>query len=149
MQENEEEMRHNQKVKLVLAMAQGESASAWARQNGVPARTARRWAKDPNVRAGIQAWRRRALSRAVGRLASLALKAADGIANLAQGAESESVQLRAWRAILTDQMAIAKFSDLEQRMLEIEERLRGPTGHTDHAGEVRGSARPERYQSST
>ncbi len=36
--------------------------------------------------------------------------------------------LRAWRAILADQMAIAKFSDLEQRMVEIENQLRERTG---------------------
>ena len=122
-EEKEKEVRQNAKVKLALAMARGESASAWARQNDVPSRTARRWAKDPRVRTAIEAWRHRALSRAIGRMASLALKAANGIAGLAEGAESESVQLRAWRAILADQMAVAKFSDLEQRMLEIEEQL--------------------------
>ena len=61
--------------------------------------------------------------QAIGRLSGLALKAADGIARLAKEAESESVQLRAWRAILADQVAIAKFSNLEQRLLEIEEIL--------------------------
>jgi hypothetical protein len=57
-------------------------------------------------------------------LSSVALKAADGIVRLAREAESESVQLRAWRAILADQIAVAKFSDLEYRMTEIEEQLR-------------------------
>ena len=66
--------------------------------------------------------------------AKLSLKATDGIAKLGAGAESESVQLRAWRAILADQMAVSKFSDLEQRMVEIEERLNDRTGHTDHVG---------------
>jgi hypothetical protein len=31
-------------------------------------------------------------------------------------------------------MAVPKFSDLEYRMVEIEEQLRDRTGHTDHAG---------------
>jgi hypothetical protein len=61
---------------------------------------------------------------------SLALKAANGIVTLAKEAESESVQLRAWRAILADQMAVSKFSDLEYRMTEIEEQLSERTGHT-------------------
>ena len=52
-----------------------------------------------------------------------------------KGAESESVQLRAWRAILADQMAVAKFSDLEQRTFELEEQFderkrNGCMGHT-------------------
>ena len=67
-------------------------------------------------------------------LARLSLKAADGIARLGAGAESESVQPRAWRAILAYQMAVSRFSDLEQRMVEIEEQLRDRTGHLDHAG---------------
>ena len=56
-----------------------------------------------------------------------------GITNLAQEADSESVRLRAWRAVLADQMAVCKFSDLEYRMVEIEERLGKRTGHTDQA----------------
>jgi hypothetical protein len=61
------------------------------------------------------------------------MKAANGIVTLAREAESESVQLRAWRAVLADQMAVAKFSDLEDRMVEIEEQLGGRTGHTNQA----------------
>ena len=44
-----------------------------------------------------------------------------------------TAKLRAWRAILADQMADSKFSDLEYRMAEIEEQLRERTGHTDQA----------------
>ena len=66
-------------------------------------------------------------------MSSVALKAADGIVTLAKEAESESVQLRAWRAILADNMAVAKFSDLEYRMAEIEEQLGERTGHADQA----------------
>ena len=50
-------------------------------------------------------------------------RTANGIVRLAREAVSESVQLRAWRAILADQMAVSKFSDLEHRMVEIEEQL--------------------------
>ena len=40
-------------------------------QNCVPDRTAYRWATEPKVRAKIKAYRRRALDRAVGRLAGM------------------------------------------------------------------------------
>ena len=132
MQQND---RHMKKSRLAGAMARGGSIAAWARQNEVPLRTATRWASDPKVRSAVESWRRRALDRAIGRMTGLAMKAADGIAGLAAGAESESVQLRAWRAILADQMAVAKFSNLEQRMVEIEEQLgeRTGTGDADRA----------------
>ncbi len=130
----QEESLKNKKTRLALAIARGQSISAWSRQNEVPLRTAFRWASDPKVRGAVEACRRRALNRAIGRMVGLAMKAVAGIARLADGAESESVQLRAWRAILADLMAVSKFSNLEQRMVEIEEQLRDRTGDTDRAG---------------
>jgi hypothetical protein len=63
----------------------------------------------------------------------ISMNAVDGIVTLAKEAESESVQLRAWRAVLADQIAVSKFSDLEYRMAEIEEQLSERTGHTHPA----------------
>ena len=96
--------------------------------------TAFRWAQDPKVRREVDACRRRALNQAIGRLTGMAMNAVDGIATSRQGADSESVQLRAWRGVLADLMSVSKFSDLEYRMTEIEEQLSDRTGHTDHAG---------------
>ena len=56
-------------------------------------------------------------------MAGRAMWAYNQIANLAEGAESESVQLRALRSIVSDVVAVSKFSDLEYRMAEIEEQL--------------------------
>jgi hypothetical protein len=50
-------------------------------------------------------------------------KAVDGITHLAQAADSESVQLRAWRGVLADLMSVSKFSVLEYRMTELEEQV--------------------------
>src|SRR5262245_53494158 len=129
-----EEIPRSKKCQLALAIAQGQSISAWARSNGVPRRTAFRWASDPKVRGAVESWRRRSLDRAIGRMAGRATWAADGIAQLAESAESESVQLRARRAILFDQMAVAKYADLERRMTEIEDQLHERTGQPDCAG---------------
>ena len=92
-------------------------------KNGVSERTAFYWAKDPKVRREVNACRRRALNQAIGRLTGMAMNAVDGIANLAKGADSESVQLRAWRGVLADLMSVSKFSVLEYRMTEIEEEV--------------------------
>ena len=125
----EKEVRRHKKINLALAIAEGESIAEWARQNGVSERTAFRWASDPEVRRQAEATRRRALGQAIGRLTGMAMNAVDGIAHLAKAAESESVQLRAWRAVLADNMAVAKFADLEHRMTEIEEQLEKRTGY--------------------
>ena len=119
----EKEVRRLKKINLALTVAEGESIAAWARQNGVPERTAQRWAQDRNVRREVDACRRRALNQAIGRLTGMATDAVVGIANLARAADSESVQLRAWRGVLADLMAVSKFSVLEYRMTEIEEEI--------------------------
>jgi hypothetical protein len=129
----EEELK-NQKTRLALPIARGESVTDWARRNNVPRRSAFRWASDPKVRRSVESWRRRALDRAFGRMAGLALKAANGIARLADRAESESVQLRSWRAILADQVAVSKFSNLEQRIAEVEELADHQTRNQSRAG---------------
>ena len=119
----EKEVRRLKKINLAVAVAEGESIAECARQNGVPERTAQRWAQDRNVRREVDACRRRALNQAIGRLTGMARNAVEGIAKLAQGAESESVQLRAWRGVLADLMSVSKFSVLEYRMTEIEEEV--------------------------
>jgi hypothetical protein len=81
----------------------------------VPESTAFRGAKDRKVRRLVAALRRRFLDQAVGLLASNAAGAASRILKLGEIAASESVQLRALRAILTDAVAVAEFATLEER----------------------------------
>ncbi len=119
-----EELPPKMKSHLAVAMAQGFSVKKWARANQVPERTAYRWAKEPKVRTAVEGWRRRALDRAVGRMAKRATWAADQIADLGATAESESVKLAALRSVLSDMMKVAQFSVLEARMVEVEELLR-------------------------
>jgi len=70
--------------------------------------------------------------RAENRMTKRTPWACDRIAMLAEAAESESVQLRALRSIFSDVMAVAKFSNLEHRVAEIEEDDCEEPGHPDH-----------------
>jgi hypothetical protein len=123
-----EEPRERNKLQLAVALAQGSSISAWARANNVPKETARRWAREPEVRAEIEAFRRDAIDRAVGVLAKHAGWAAVGICKLAGGAGSESVKLSALRAVLADVMSVSKYSGLEERMAGLEQHVREQQG---------------------
>jgi hypothetical protein len=129
-----EELPNNPKTTLAIALAQGVTAARWARTNDVPRMTAYRWAKEPEVRAEVESIRRRYLDRAVGRMAKRATWAADKIARLADNAQSETVQLKALRAVLSDMMAVSKFSGLEARMTGIEEKLRARAAEATSAG---------------
>ena len=119
-----EEVAESKKTALAVVVAQGASVSAWARRNGVPQSTAYYWSNQREVRRMVDALRRRALDRAIGRMSRHAVGAADGISKLATEAESESVKLRAWRALLTDQIAFTKYAGWEGRLADLEEKAR-------------------------
>ena len=97
----------------------------------------------------VAALRRRFLDQAVGLLASNAAGAAGRILKLGEIADSESVQLRALRAILTDAVAVAEFTTLEERLGYVEERLdeRPRTGKRGKCAEAyRLRLTPRAYQ---
>jgi hypothetical protein len=130
----QEEPMGDKKSELAMLIARGGSIIAWAKKNEVAKRTAFYWAKEPKVREEVEEWRRQSFDQALGRLNSRARKAADGLFKLAEFGESESVQLRAWRAILADQMAIGRYSTLDQRMLELEDVVKAQKGDADRPG---------------
>jgi hypothetical protein len=114
------EGRKSGKTQLALALAQGVSIARWAHANEVPAPTAFRWGRDPAVRKAVESYRRRTIDQAVGLMAMNFTKAARVIIAVAREAESESVRLRAARAIFSDMMTVSKYIGLEERMSEIE-----------------------------
>jgi hypothetical protein len=114
-------------TKIHLALARGYSAAKWARANAVPKNTAYRWAREPEVRKAIQAHRRRLIDEAVGTLTKNTSKAADVLIRLAREGDSHSIQLKAARAVYSDMIALSKYSDLEERLTEVEE-MQNPAG---------------------
>jgi hypothetical protein len=129
-----EDQTRGTKPSLALALAQGIRVSVWARSTNVAKRTAYRWSKDAKVRAAADAIRRRAVDRAVGRLAKHATKSAEAIIELGKSAESEAVRLSALRAVLSDMINVSKYTGLEERMAQIEEQLREQTGNAGRPG---------------
>jgi hypothetical protein len=115
------EHRKSTKAQLALALARGVSAAQWARANDVTKMTAYRWAKDPMVRKAVDSYRRRSIDQAIGRMTKQTTRATDVIVAIANHAKSDSVRLRAARAIFSDMMAVSRYSGLEERMTEIEE----------------------------
>jgi hypothetical protein len=112
------------KSSLARAIANGQSIDKWAKANDVKRRTAFYWAKEPEVRAEVDTFRRVALNRALGTLNRHANGAANRIVKLYQSASSESVQLAAARALFSDVMSVSKFSTLEHRVTDLEGNLR-------------------------
>ena len=121
------ESANSQKMLLAVAIAEGTSVATWASSNGVPERTAYRWAAAPEVRSETESIRRRALDEAIGRLAKRATWAVDGIVQLGENAASESVRLSALRAVMSDFITVSNFAGLEGRVAELEEQFHART----------------------
>jgi hypothetical protein len=49
--------------------------------------------------------------------------AAKGVVNLAKTSDSDSVRLKAYRSIMTDMMAVSKFSGWDNRLADLEEKV--------------------------
>jgi hypothetical protein len=118
------EDRVSRKNQFALALAQGIPIARWARDNQITKRTAYRWAREENVQKAVDDCRRRAIDRAIGQMTKKATWAVGRMTDLAQTADSESVQLSAVKALLGNLMAISRHSALEGRMAKVEEQLR-------------------------
>jgi hypothetical protein len=114
----------DQKAALALAMATGRTVIDWAKEARVPERTAYTWSRSREVLDRVHAIRRAAIDRAIGRLSENALAAAEAITGLVRGAASEAVKLQAARAVLADLMAVSDYAALEDRLAEVERRIR-------------------------
>ncbi len=130
----EAEIPSTKQDQLALAIAHGQSINAWALQNQVPKTTAYRWANDPDVRRQVKESRRRRLDRASGSLAARYMRAVRRMIKLGESAETESVQLRAQRAILLDRVNVPKHGNLEYRISRIEAKLRARNGNANSQG---------------
>ncbi len=119
------------KTQLALAVARGVPIAKWARKSGVPVATAFRWAREPDVRKAVEAYRRRTIDEAVGQMTSHFTKAAEIIYKTSIDGDTASLRFKAARAIFSDMITISKYSGLEYRMTELEqgrerERAAGP-----------------------
>jgi len=115
-----EEQNPNQRDRFALAMAMGQSVSAWARKNGVPTQTCFDWTRTQEHKSAVQDVRRRAIDRAAGQLVHDLTKAVGRIGRLATRGKTEYVQLQAARAVLKEMIVVREHFDLEEQMSEIE-----------------------------
>jgi hypothetical protein len=126
-----EELERGTKEQLALAVARGKSIRSWARSANVPLVTAYRWSKEPEVRKMAEAIRRRALDGAIGNVAMRSSWIMKGLTKLAEGADSETVRLRALRGLISDMITVSRYSGLETRVAELEGTLHAQRGNAD------------------
>jgi predicted metalloendopeptidase len=131
-----DELEKDPKIQLAIAVATGQSAGKWAKDNNVPRSTAYGWTDDPEFKARVEEIRRRTLNQAIGIMSRHTTRAARGITQLADSAESESVKLQALRSILHDMMKVSNFSNFTSRLNKIEEQLRDSNARKSGAAQA-------------
>ena len=109
----------------------GKTIRDWAQENGVPERTAYRWASDPEVRRQLQDCRQAAIDNTLRLMAERSAAALDRIEELGKVADSDAVRLKANRSLVTDQIALARHANLEYRLSLIEEDRRAKPGNAN------------------
>jgi hypothetical protein len=75
------------------------------------------------VRKAVESYRRRTLDQIIGRMTEDTHLAADEMVRVVKEGDSDSVRLRASRAVFSDLITISKYSALEVRMVEVEEKI--------------------------
>jgi hypothetical protein len=109
---------------LVLLLACGASPEAAAEKAGVSLRTLRRRWADPAFRALVEDLRKDMLYRAAAMFTAATTASVKTIAELQQSAVSESVRLRAAKAIIELGFKMREGVALEERIARLEEQLR-------------------------
>jgi transposase len=109
--------------RLALAVAQGYSMRQAAKAADVAPTTARRWASEPSFKLRVEAIRSEVITRAVGKLARLASKAANTLGELLDKSHCGELRLKAARAILQDLLAVREHAELNERLGSIEEKM--------------------------
>ena len=105
---------------LAAALAAGGSAAAWAEAQGVPRRTAYRWAAEEGVKSRVQSLRQGLVDDAVGQLAAAATAAAETLKSLLAADQPATVRLGAARAILGALIDVQTHADLGDRLTQLE-----------------------------
>ena len=106
---------------LAQALAVGDSVAAWAAGNGVPCRTAYRWAAEEDLKARVRGLRQGLVTDAVGKLAEAATAAVDTLRGLLAEGQPATVRLGAARAILSALIDVQAHAELADRVTRLED----------------------------
>lgn len=115
--------RRNADDQLLMALACGVTVENAARQAGISPATAYRRLAEPAFRQRLQKLRGDMVSRTAGTLTAAANEAVRTLLELLKNPTSSAVRLGAARAVLEIGMKLREIADLEQRLLELEQRF--------------------------
>lgn len=114
---------------LLLTLACGASVDQAARQCGLSPRTVYRRLAEPIFRQRLQKMRADMVSRTAGTLTAAAGEAVRALVDLLKPVTPAAVRLGAARAVLEIGMKVREVSDLEERMVALEQQFAAADGN--------------------
>ncbi len=123
---NPPEPLNDRQEAMALALARGRGIKSAARELGIGARTAYRWAKEnPAFARRVHDLRSDLLEVAAARLSGLSAEAAATLGRLLRSA-NDLVRLSAARAILEQSVRMRDAAEFEERLTDLEHRMSKP-----------------------
>ena len=108
---------------LALAVAAGMKIRDWCEDNHVPVRTAYHWYKKDQFKQLVNEYRRRAVDRAIGKMAKNLAKAVSTIVRLIEEGQNDNVKLSAAKTLIDKLIDVESHSELKTELQQINERL--------------------------
>jgi hypothetical protein len=124
---------HARKSQLALWVAAGGKVSAWCKANGFARTTGYKWYAQPEFRRMVEEYRRRAVDRAIGKMARSLGKAVAKIVELIEQAQTDAVKLAAAKALVEKLIDVQDHAELQADLRRLEERLAAAEEGRRHA----------------
>jgi hypothetical protein len=111
------------RTEFALHIAAGGLVAAWYKAKGIPKPTAYRWYRSPEIKAKVAEYRRRAVDRAIGRMAKNLGKAVSRIIDLIETGQTDAVKLSAAKTLVDKLIAVQNHAELTAELKDLNKRL--------------------------
>jgi hypothetical protein len=108
---------------LALWVAAGGQISTWCHDHGIPRGTAYDWSKRAEFRRMVEDYRRRAVDRAIGKMARQLIKAVEMIVHLIEQGQKDSIKLAAARILIDKLLDVQCHAELKAELRQLNDRL--------------------------
>ncbi len=108
---------------LALFIAAGGRVASWCESHEVARGTAYHWYRTDAFRQLVDEFRRRAVDRAIGKMAKNIGKAVEKIVKLVEDGESQAIQLSAAKSLIDKLVHVQNHAEMKDELRRLDDRL--------------------------
>jgi hypothetical protein len=113
---------------LALSVAAGEKIKSWCQKHKIARGTAYDWSKRDSFKRLVAEYRRRAVDRAIGKMARNLSKAVGMIVHLIEAGQTDNVKLSAAKTLIDRLLTVQSHAELKAELLRLDDRLAAQEG---------------------